>query len=215
MFSLKPGKDGNIFDCPKPPRPTKQVILKLCPRDPYMQDVSCRPNTSISGMLIKTEYTDPCCNDKTGFLIETFDGECLVPINLDSFCLNVTGDDRELISFIYEDVSDHYCSSLGRPVRLLKALRLWKGLIRNAQGVVRVAPTVDNNNQSYHQIIDSRQDVTIEFIPVHTMGVADDFAYMTSLVGQTVNIIYVDFGKERTDRCGIPITIIELEVANV
>jgi hypothetical protein len=214
MFSLKPGKDGNIFDCPKPPKPKRQVILKLCPRDPYLQDTSCRPNTAIGGMLIKTEYTDPCCRDKSGFIIETFDGECVVPINLECFCLNLTGDDRELVSVIYEDVSDHYCSTLGRPVRLLKALRLWKGLIRSAQGVVRLAPTTDGNGQPYHQILDVREEVTIELIPVHTMGVANDFAYMTSLEGETVNITYVDFGKERPDRCGIPITIIDLEVVN-
>lgn len=214
MFSLRPGKDGNVFDCPKPPKPKRQVILKLCPRDPYIQDTSCRPNTAIGGMLIKTQYTDPCGRCQSGFIIETFAGDCVVPINFENFCLETTGDDRELVSIVYEDVSDHYNSQLGRPVRLLRALRVWKGLIRSAQGLVRVAPTLDGDGQPYHQIIDVREDVIIELIPVHTMGVANDFAYMSSLVGETVSITYVDFGKERSDRCGIPITIIDLEVVS-
>jgi hypothetical protein len=213
MFALKPGKDGNIFDCPKPPKPTRQVILKLCPRDPYLRDTSCRPNTSISGQLIKTKYTDPCCKEKEGFIIETFDGDCLVPINLECFCLNETGDDRELVTVIYEDVSDHYCSKLGKPVRLLKALRMWTGLIRTAVGVVRRAPKLDSNGMPYHQIVDVREEVQIELIPVHTMGVADDFAFMCELEGETVDITYVDFGKEDpSHQCGIPITVIDLEV---
>lgn len=214
MFSLRPGKDGNVFDCHKPSRPKKQVILKLCPRDPYIQDTSCRPNTAIGGMLIKTQYTDPCGNCQSGFIIETFNGECVVPINFECFCLEMTGDDRELVSIVYEDVSDHYSSQLGRPVRLLRALRVWKELIRTAEGVVRLAPSLDGDGQPYHQIIDDREEVSIVLIPIHTMGVANDFAFMSSLEGETITIMYVDFGKERSDRCGIPITIINLDVVS-
>ena len=145
MFSLKPGKDGCVFDCPKPAKPKKQVILKLCPPDPYIQDTSCRKNIAVLGMLIKTQYKDPCCREKTGFIIETANAECIVPINLECFCLNLTGDDRELVNVVYEDVSDHYCSTLGRPARLLRILRTWKGQIRSAEGLVRVAPTTDSN----------------------------------------------------------------------
>lgn len=211
MFSLKPGKDGNVFDCPKPCPPKKQVILKTCPRDPYIQDTSCRPNTSIYAMLIKTKYTDECGNPKCGFIIETFDGDCVVPINFECFCINLTGDDRELINVLFEDVSDHYCSGLGRPVRVLKANRLWTGEIRTAVGTVRRA--VDSNGQTYHQIVDGREleETSVVLIPIHTMGVNDDFAFMTSLEGDIVSITYVDFGKERPGRCGIPITIIDLE----
>ena len=225
MFSLKPGKDGNINDCPKPAKPTKHIIFKTCPRDPYIRDASCRSNTSTRGMLIHTTYTDCVKNKcyhgsrngcdckevtKGGFIIETFDGECIVPVNFDCFCLNVTGNDRELVQVLYEDVSDHYTSGLGMPVRLLKANRLWRGSIRNATGVVRLSPSTDSNDDPYHQIIDSRGGVNVYYIPVHTMGVSNDFAYMSSLEGKTVTVCYVDNGKETSERCGIPITVIDL-----
>lgn len=211
MFSLKPGKDGNVFDCPKPCPPRKQIIFKTCPRDPYIQDTSCRPNTSISAMLIKTKFFDECGKPECGFIIETFDGDCVVPINFECFCINLTGDDRELISVLFEDVSDHYCSSLGRPVRVLKVSRLWTGEIRTARGTVR--RVTDSNGNIYHQIVDDREfdEAAVYLIPIHTMGVTDDCAFMTSLEGDEVSITYVDFGKERPERCGIPITIIDLE----
>jgi hypothetical protein len=214
MFSLKPGKDGNINDCPKPKKPQKQIIFKLCPRDPYLQDTSCRPNTATRGMLIETCYVDVCGDKKVSFLIETFEGECVVPINIDCFCLNLTGDDKELVTLIFEDVSDHYCSSLGRPIRLLKFDRLWKREIRSAEGVVRLS--MDTNGDPYHQIVDAREmdSSSVVLIPKHTMGVSDDFAYMTSLEGTVVSIVYVDCGKEVPKKCGIPITIIELVVPN-
>lgn len=212
MFSLRPGKDGNIFDCPKPPKP-QRVELRLCPRDPYLTDISCRENTVIRGMLIKTTYCDPCEGEQTSFIVETFDGDCIVPINLECFCINLTGDDKELVMVTFEDVSDHYFSKLGRPVRLLKITRLWKGEIRTAFGLVRRAPSLDADGEPYFQIIDSRSlDAShISYIPIHTMGVSNDYSFMDALVGQEVSITYVDYDKESPDRCGIPITIIDLE----
>lgn len=232
MFSLRPGKNGNINDCPKPRKPTKQVILKLCPKDPYLMDVSCRPNTAIRGMLREVCYTvpcdpckpckpcipckpcNPCENKQTGFIIELFNGEHVVPVNIDRFCIKTTGYDLELVTILYENVSDHYCSPLGRPVRLLKISMLWKGETRTAEGIVRLAPYLDINGYTYHQIIDTRNldGSNVSLIPVHTMGVTDDYAYMTSLEGKTVSITYVDYDKETPDRCGIPVTIIDLSI---
>jgi hypothetical protein len=213
MFSLRPGKDGNIFDCPKPKKP-QRVELRLCPRDPNLIDIGCRTNTVVRGMLIKTDYCDPCEGEQTSFIVETFDGDCVVPINLECFCIQLTGDDRELVTITYEDVSDHYCSKLGKPVRLLKITRLWKGEVRTAVGQVRRAPSLDANGEPYFQIIDSRSldGSHVSFIPIHTMGVSNDEAFMISLLGKEVSIVYSDFGKESPGRCGIPITIIELDV---
>lgn len=211
MFSRKPCKKGSIYCCPKPPRPTKQIFIKTCKPDPFLYDIPCRPNTTINGKLIKTEYTDPCNNEQSGFIIETFEGECLVPINFEELCLNVSGCDGLLVTIVYEDVSDFYTSCLGRPVRLLRALKLWKGEVRAAEGVVRVSPVLDSNGDQFFQIVDTRQEVQVVLIPVHTMGVSDDLSYMASLVGSTVSIKYVDFSTENPNkRCGIPITIIEL-----
>lgn len=212
MFSLKPGKDGNLDDCCKPKPKKKQIILKTCPRDPYIRDASCRPNTSVRGMLIKKTYKDKCgCSE--AFIIETFDGECVVPINFDDFCLNLTGDDKELVNILFEDASDHYCSKFGRPIRLLKANRLWKGEVRTAIGLVRLSPKPDADNLQYHQILDIREleNSSVTFIPIHTMGVSNDFAFMSNLEGKEVSIVYVDYDKESPKRCGIPIVIIELE----
>jgi hypothetical protein len=215
MFSLKPCKDGNIFFCPKPPKPTKQIILS-CPPDRYLKDIPCRPNISTKGMLIKTEYTDPCnfscSNKKSGFIIETFDGECIVPINFEEFCLDKAGCDGELVAVVYEDVSDHYTSPLGTPVRILQALKLWKGEIRTAVGKVRLAPALDSNGNKYFQILDTRSSVQVTLIPIHTMGISDDFSYMMSLIGSTISITYMDYSVETSSRCGIPITILTLTV---
>lgn len=213
MYSLKSGKDGNIFDCPpKNVKPKKQILVRTCPPDPYLRDTSCRPNTTSNGRLIETTYKNKCGEECKGFVIETFDGECLVPINFECFCLNLTGDQDDLVSIIHEDVSDHYCSDLGRAVRLIRAARLWKGLVRTARGTVRCA--MDTYGNIYHQIVDSREldGANVVLIVVHTMGVSNDLAYMSDLEGQTVDITYVDFGVERPGRCGIPITILQLEV---
>ena len=190
-------------------------IIKCCPRQPCILDNTRRPNKYEKGVVhIITDTSYNRCSKCTHckFIIENFSGEILMPVNFNDFCLYRDLKDGDVVSYTREDVSKCCRSIYGKPIKLVRINRVWKRMIREAIGTVRVAPCPSANGQTYHQILDTRTNVQVTLIPNHTIGVppSNDFQFINLLVGCTVQLTYVDDGEENNERCGIPIVILTI-----
>lgn len=200
MFSRIPGssvykKKRNIIDN------SKTILIRKCQTPKFVEKVTSDPNGSGQGVIVEVEYIDTCnCSNvcKKSLAIETLDGLMLVPVNANTFCLNQGGKRvGQLVSLEYEDVSHAYNSPFGIPVRIIKLLN-YNPLVRTATGIVE-------QKDGYVRLLDTSADIEVSLIIEYVMGLNS----VQDLIGSTIDITYVDVGVESSDRCGIPITILE------
>lgn len=229
------------------PKTPANVIIKPCPPRPYIGRSACRSNISDRAIIryIPCEILecnnnhDKChnkCNKNKGstFVLETFSGMFLYPMNLDRFC-DYTFNDGEIVAVEAEDMSSVTCVSDlcvdAVPVKLFKILRTWKGLIHEATGTVSLE--VDSNGNEYYMLTQTNSLVTsdpyfklvnntllfntvVTHFEIFTItGQEDPLETLASLVGKTIKVTYVDYGKETRTRIGAPIVITKYTVLDV
>lgn len=216
--------------CNEKKEPKPFIIVRSCPRRPYVQDHACRANIYDRAVVRRTsDNPTPGCG--IPFILETFRGNRLIVKNLDRFCgYNFADGDivavsAEEIKNCRDDERHRFLNEEHRTidVNAFKITRVWKNEIRHARGTVIVR--TDSNNQTYYafrQVVDMTtttpyrktidnpiftQTVVIFFEIVNILGVCNAQQALSELVGVELDITYVDYGEETKERVGVPIVI--------
>lgn len=210
--------------------------IKKCPPAPFIKRDFCRAIIFDRGVIVKPDPNGPNCfkiTDKCGrsyeveFLIETFGGLMLIPTNLERYCGLQVYKDNDVIAIEAEDDSEEFCTNINAlPVKIMRLSRVWKKEIRTTSG--KISKVTDANSVPYYMMVEIHDQtkgdpyhylvantlkhpfITISYAICNVTGVGDFEAYLDNLLGRPVEIIYVDYGKETPERCGIPIVITDL-----
>lgn len=224
------GRQPNTY-VPRPQKPDKLTIIKPIYNEPYVKDRACLPN--IYDRAIIRAVPDELKSAFNGdFVIETFSNLILVPVNLSKFQGYQTNfNDGDIVAFEAEDLSSISTCTYpinAIPVNIFKINRSWSQLIRTVTGVVSYEQ--DNNGYYYYMLTETHnissessdpyfnlynsnyqydKNIYIHYEIFNIMNVIDPAQTLNNLVGKTVTVTYIDYGKETKERIGLPIVIIE------
>jgi len=222
-----PGKTPVPAICNKKPDRKPFTTIKACPKPPYIKDSICNPNI-YDRALIRHTPDSLKFEVKPKFLIETFSGLILCPINLKKFC-GYDFKDGEIVAVEAEDLSKVICKKdYGNfddliPVQLFKIKRVSPLLIHEATGIVTLE--VDSNGIPYHMLTEITnppdtkpfikttenilfyEPIVIRYEIYNIMNVQNPEAVMKGLEGTSITATYVDYGEETKERIGLPIVI--------
>jgi hypothetical protein len=230
-----PGKQDAPAYCDIIPECKPFTIIKACPPKPFVRDVACRGNVYDRG-IIRMTPPDKMCEIKAKFVIETFhrnNGNNLIlyPLNLDIFCGYTNAfKDGAIVAVEAQDESKSCTSPIpcALPVKLFGIKRVWKWEIRSGRGSVHHA--VDSNGITYYKLVETYdptagdplmpltenslklRSTTIDYEIYNIMDVCNLEQTLAGLVGRTIIVTYLDYGKETPERRGIPIVITEYTV---
>ncbi len=198
-----------------------EQIVRCAYKQPLQKDDPCAINASDRGVIVKI--------DDVTYGIETASGVKLLPINFSDMCYSHGVRNGDIVGFSYEVIRcsgftcecpraidcctyKKYCNAdktyWGTPVRLLDIARVWKRLIYTTTGVVSLVTGVNN----YFTIISVIDGIQVVYIPDHIMGVDNMNAYLTGLLGKTIDFTYLDIltSDISYNNCGIHIGVLDL-----
>lgn len=212
------------------PKECNGKIIKVCPPAPYVQRSACRATIS-DRAVIRYIPDNIACNLSVKFVLETFSGLVLLPMNFDRFC-GLDFNDGEIVAVEAEDLSSVVCETEvcfnATPVKLFKIMRTWKGQIHEATGVVSLE--TDTTGAQYYMLTETTDltltdpyfrevynrllfdKIVIRYEIFNIMGQEDSSQTMANLVGKTIHTTYVDYGKETRKRIGLPIVITKFTI---
>jgi hypothetical protein len=228
MPSLRfPGRLEKSSTCIKK-EPQPFIEIKCCPKKPFIVDVKCNPNIYDRAVVRKVP-TSEINILRTTFVLETFRGPILHPINADVFCGYNTLKEGDIVAVEGEDLSETCTSPINAiPTKLFTLRKTSKYVIHNSTGTLSIA--IDKKGLQYFkftEVFDQKltrstfvlTENRLKFDPIYIyydvfnlMGVEDANATLTSLLGKNITIKYVDYGEETSDKCGAPIVIVEYTI---
>jgi hypothetical protein len=231
-----PGRTPVPSYCNKKPNCDPYTIIKACPPQPYIKDTACSANIYDRAVVQRT-YDCDGCTLKPKFLLRTFSGPILCPINLDKFC-GYDFRDGEVVAVEAEDATNYVgrekkcrCEKIcgnSLPVKLFNIKRIWKREMREVTGVVsevfdsRGLPyfiltevTFLADGHPYFELSENSllfDPIKINYEIFNVMSSCDAVTTLKELEGKVITATYVDYGYETNDRDGIPVVITDYRV---